>query len=518
MSKPLIEFKDVDVILDGHGILYDITWQLRPGEHWAILGDNGSGKSTLLKLIRAELWPAPGKGKRIYAFDDSEQTSAVGIKEKIALVSPELQERYLQQEWKLTGLQVLHSGFFNTDYVYQKPDAIQKAFAQRIVRLLGIQHLMHRNVQQLSTGELRKILIARALAGKPRVAVLDEVCDGLDARARAHLLGRIETIARAGTQILYTTHRNEEVVSAITHVMRLENGRIVQQGNKVRLHDHPPLKSAKGRKVCRAGLPPDASSIVGGQPPLNPGCAARHSEVFIRVQSASVFLNRKKVLRDIDWEMRAGQNWVFFGPNGAGKSTFLKLLFGDLHPATGAKIQRFDLTEKNTIWDLKQRLGYLAPDFQANYRERLTGAEVIASGFFSSVGLPKEISPGQKRKVAALLDSFSLGALAGRSVLQMSYGEFRKVLLLRALVHEPEILICDEPFDGLDVQSKVEFAEALEQISGNGTRLITVTHHWDDLPKCMTHGLLLEKGRIVCQGQLDIVRVHPATQRLFDRA
>src|SRR5262245_13569087 len=188
MIKPLIDFKNVDVVLDGHTILQDITWQLRQGEHWAILGSNGSGKSTLLKLIRAELCPAPGKGKRIYAFDNGEQTSAVGIKEKIALVSPELQERYLQQEWKLTGQQVLYSGSFNTDYVYRKPNANQKAFALRLVRLLGIRDLVERDVQQLSTGELRKLLIARALAGNPRVAVFDEVCDGLDARSRAHLL------------------------------------------------------------------------------------------------------------------------------------------------------------------------------------------------------------------------------------------------------------------------------------------------------------------------------------------
>jgi ABC-type Mn2+/Zn2+ transport system ATPase subunit len=126
-----------------------------------------------------------------------------------------------------------------------------------------------------------------------------------------------------------------------------------------------------------------------------------------------------------------------------------------------------------------------------------------------------KLSRRQKAKVTALLDTFRLSALAGKSVLQMSYGEFRKVLLLRALVHEPQILICDEPFDGLDAQSKAEFAEALERISHNGTRLIAVTHHWDDLPGCITHGLLLEEGHIVCQGRFDAVRIHPAAQRFF---
>jgi molybdate transport system ATP-binding protein len=501
MTRPRIEFKNVDVVLDGQRILSDITWRLRPGEHWAILGGNGSGKSTLLKLIRADLWPLPGKGKRTYALDGNAQTSAVGIKERIALVSPELQERYLQREWKLTAGQVIHSGFGNSDYVYRKPDAGQKAFVQSLSRLLGVEHLLARNVQQLSTGELRKTLIARALAGQPHVLILDEVCDGLDARSRSHLLEVIERVARAGTQILYTTHRSEEVISAITHTLLLHKGRILRQGRK-HLHRTGSRRLRSRERNLRWLRPRHLLQTT-------------QAKVLLRVQRAAVFLNRKKVLHVTDWEMRDSQNWVFFGANGAGKSTFLKLIFGDLHPAAGAQIQRFDFTAANSVWDLKRRLGYLAPDFQASYREKLTGAEVIASGFFSSVGLVDQVSRRQKAKVTALLDAFNLGGLAGKSVLQMSYGEFRKVLLLRALVHEPQILICDEPFDGLDPQSKAEFAEALERISRNGTRLIAVTHHWDDLPKCITHGLLLEKGRIVCQGCFDAVRTHPAAQRFF---
>ena len=140
---------------------------------------------------------------------------------------------------------------------------------------------------------------------------------------------------------------------------------------------------------------------------------------------------------------------------------------------------------------------------------------MIASGFFCSVGLLDKVKRRQRRKVHALLHSFGLGDLTDKSALQMSYGEFRKVLLLRALIHDPQILICDEPFDGLDLQAKTEFAQALEQASRNGTRLLTVTHHLGDLPGCITHALLLENGRIVCQGALDAIRKHPATRRLF---
>src|SRR5262249_40941136 len=154
----------------------------RTGEHWAVLGRNGSGKSTLLKLIRGELWPAPGgAGRRVYALNGEEQSSAVGIKEQFALVSPELQMRYRQQEWTLTATQVVQSGFGGGDYVYRKltPEQIDRVLA--LSRQLALDPLLARNVQTLSSGELRKVLIARALVASPRVLVCDEICDGLDA-------------------------------------------------------------------------------------------------------------------------------------------------------------------------------------------------------------------------------------------------------------------------------------------------------------------------------------------------
>src|SRR6185295_15515082 len=138
--------------------------------------------------------------------------------------------RYLQQEWRLTGRQVIESGVGGGDYVYQRLTGLQAKAVERVAKLMGAEHLLGRNVQELSTGELRRVLIARALAGGPRVLVCDEVCDGLDAAARTHLLRTLDRIARRGTQLLYTTHRAEEFIPAITHLLRLENGRIAEQG------------------------------------------------------------------------------------------------------------------------------------------------------------------------------------------------------------------------------------------------------------------------------------------------
>src|SRR5437867_3822294 len=148
MMRALITLEHVDVVLDGQPVLRDLNWQLQPGKHWAIVGANGSGKSTLLMLLRGDLWPAPGRGRRIYNFDGQAQATPVGIREQIGLVSPELQERYLQQDWSLTGRHVVQTGFFNSDYLCQKPSQQQNALAADVVRMLGIGRLLAQDVQK----------------------------------------------------------------------------------------------------------------------------------------------------------------------------------------------------------------------------------------------------------------------------------------------------------------------------------------------------------------------------------
>src|SRR5262249_54861254 len=152
------------------------------------------------------------------------------------------------------------------------------------------------------------------------------------------------------------------------------------------------------------------------------------------IRNANVFLGRKRVLREINWEMRADQNWAVLGPNGAGKSTFLKLVFGDLQAAAGARIHRFGLRDGHTVWGIKAKIGYVSPEFQSNYAEELTGRKVIASGFFSSVGLTDRVTSRQWTKVRRLLRSFHFEPLSDKLLSQMSYGEVRAILTLRALV------------------------------------------------------------------------------------
>lgn len=497
---PLIRLDGVDVAIEGATILRDLRWSLRAGESWAVLGGNGSGKSTFLKLLRGELAPAPGcMGRRIYGFDGGEQTTAVGVKESMALVSPETQTRYLTQEWGLSVREVIHSGVTFSEYAPRQLSAVEKDRVRQVVELLGIDHLLRRNVQALSTGELRKVLIARALVSSPRVLVCDEVCDGLDAASRAGLLAALDRAAldraaRGGTQLLLTTHRSEELISAITHKLVLRDGRIVESGEL----------SARSREgvASRSRRRQEAEAFADAGTSASSRRRLRESRPLIQIEQADVFLNERRVLRDISLEIKSGEHWAVLGPNGAGKSTLLKLIVGDLHPAWGGRVRRFEFTPKNTIWEVKRRIGIVSPELQSNYRDDVTGLEAIASGFTSSIGVmvkPSRVQFVEARQLAARL---GLAKLARKSVLAMSYGEVRRILLARALVHRPDLLICDEPFDGLDAAGRGEIATLLEKVAAAGATLVLVTHHAEDLPACLTHVIELDAGRVVHQGEL----------------
>ncbi len=491
---PLVRLDAVDVAIDGKTILRDLCWALRPGEHWAVLGGNGSGKSTFLKLIRGDLAPAPGSsGRRMYGFDGEEQITAVGVKEQFAIVSPEMQTRYLALEWNLSVADVVHSGFTASDYPPRRLSAAQKARARDIVEMLGIRRMLRRNVQGLSTGELRKVLIARALTSSPRVLVCDEVCDGLDAKSRAGLLATLERVARSGTQLLITTHRTEEIIPAITHRLVFRDGRIAESGEVSETPLMLPSRRNRRLEETEACATPPVSASSRRRLPVT-GAA------LIRIERADVFLNERRVLRDINLAIHPGEHWAVLGPNGAGKSTLLKLIVGDLHPAWGGRVRRFEFTARNTIWEVKQRIGLVSPELQSNYRDDVSGLEAIASGFTSSIGVMVKPSRAQFAAAARLAKALGLAKLAAKSVLAMSYGELRRVLLARALVHRPELLICDEPFDGLDAAGRRAMGALLEKAAHAGTTLVLVTHHAADLPECLTHRIELEAGRVVYQG------------------
>ncbi len=479
----LIQLDRVDVAAGGHILLHNITWCLRPRENWGIFGGNGAGKSTFLRLVRGDIWPVPGRGKRLYRWDGNPQESPIGIRETIGFVSAELQDLYHRQEWDMPCADAVGTGFFDTPWLYEPLTPAQRRAVEEIFHELAIEDLYNKSLMDLSRGEGRKILIARALVSRPRLLILDECCSGLDVQARRSLLDLITRTAARGTPILHASHRADEIPPVLTHALYLKQGRIQSQGPwTAGARAYTPVHSSPQKEPEPDAWTRKPDAHVNG-------------EFLIDIHNASVWLEGKKILHGITWRMRPHENWIIRGPNGSGKSTLLRLIAGDLWPEHGGAVHRFQTRGLLSKEEIAQRTGVVTPALQAAYGYNLTVLEMVLSGLASSIGLYRDFTPAEQAKAEEWLDRVGLSRLSARMFRGLSYGEQRKTLLARALIHDPALLLLDEPCDGLDAESRAEFLRVLEQAARERTRVVLVTHHPDDWIPSITHVLEMEQGR-----------------------
>ena len=479
----LIELDQVDVALGGKPVLRDISWRLRKGESWFVTGPNGSGKSTFLRLLKGSIWPAPDSGgRRTYNVGGEASESPIGLEGKMALVSPEQQMRYRRCDWHLSAEAVVLTGFEDSDLLYQRPSQTHIQRADAVFSDHGLMYLKKSPISELSQGELRRILILRALMTSPIVLLLDEMSGGLDHGARNQIIELIAEVIRTGSQVVMTAHREEERVAGITRVAELKEGRLLRKdGRKGNLPKSGPLQQRPLPAI--SGIKKDLVSL--SQP------------IRIRIEKTDVFRKGRRVLKEIDWKIKAHENWSITGPNGSGKSTLLRLLYGDFAPAFGGVIERIDGQGILSPLEARNRIGLVSQDLQAAHEFPIRVIEVVASGFFSSTGLIESPTTDQWSRVHNLLEMMGLTDLAEQSIAALSYGEARLVMIARALVHSPSMLLLDEPFEGLDANNREALRTCLNLFTRQGVQLIMVSHHSDDFPNSISHYLKLEEGRIV---------------------
>jgi molybdate transport system ATP-binding protein len=492
-SSPLVTLDHAYVVLAGAPVLLDVSLTLHAGEGLAVLGPNGSGKSTLLRLLRGDVWPAPetapkpwaapppgpdlaarGGGSRLFHGPDGAFPSPIGMRERLALVAPEVQDAYVRRDWDLPVEAVIRSGFHDALWPPQAATAAEAARVAEAATELGISHLLGRSFLELSRGEGRRVLLARALVTRPAALLLDEACDGLDPAAREALLERVASALRGGTAVVMATHRPEELVPGIDRVLRLEGGRIREDGPRRNLPPPSPAPTPEATPARRAPLP---------------------GPVRFELSGTTVLRDGQAVLSDLDWTVRAGERWSIVGRNGAGKSTLLRLLAGEEQPSRG-RVDRLGLGPRAGADERRGRIALVSPELQARHRLDATGEEVILSGFAGTVGLAVPPSASQRARAAAAAERLGIRDLAGRRLLSLSYGELRKLLLARALAPGPEALLLDEPLAGLDPGSRAWVLAALEELGPDGPVLVSVSHHLDELPRGGNR-LRLDGGRLV---------------------
>lgn len=241
--------------------------------------------------------------------------------------------------------------------------------------------------------------------------------------------------------------------------------------------------------------------------------AATTPEVVVALERVEAWLGPRRVFNELSLELRRGEHTVILGPNGAGKSALIKLISRELYPVVrpGSSLRIFGSSTVN-LWELRRRVGFVSTDLQTGYRPMVRGADVVLSGFFGSVGLGRsqQVQAQQRQRVQALMEELGLTELADRPYGQLSDGQQRRLLLARALVHSPEVLVLDEPTNGLDLRARHQLLALLRQLSRGATTLLLVTHQLEAVIPEIQRVLLLQNGALVGDGPCgEVLRDEP---------
>lgn len=498
LPPPFITVDDITVRLRERWLLQGSSWRINTGEQWAVTGPNGAGKTTLAKAIAGLLPVVQGK-IHYHTFDGIPPVDA------IAYVASDARRDIWRRESVLDHGRGFAGRFGDATTVREligrqpaegHPPIDLAARMADVVGRVKLDSLLDKPVLAVSTGEMSRVLVVRALIRRPRMLILDEPFEGLDGSGRQELKTLLDGLAASGLPMVLVTHRSEEMPSAFTHVLTVEKGRIASAKPAGRT-DYPAAPTAVIAPAQKMRRRPKRS-------PLQPKRRRPFSsEPLIDMQAVTVRYGETMVLDRFSWTVMEGEHWALTGPNGAGKSTILKLITGECLQVYANRIRLFGRHRGTgqSLWEIRERLGVVSHDLATGYQKRLSALDVVCSGFFDTVGLYRHPASGQIETARRVLATLGLSALSSIPFDQLSQGQRQLVLITRAMVKRPRLLILDEPCAGLDAENRRIVLDLAVNIAGRGsTGLIVVSHHENEIPICTTHRLFLEHGAVVHSG------------------
>ncbi|WP_304028690.1 ATP-binding cassette domain-containing protein [Desulfovibrio piger] len=478
-GSPLVDIEDLSLFLPGDArqkmILHHIDWHLCRGEHHLLLGHNGAGKTTLMRLMHGLLWPA--EGRIVWHTSEGEETSPIAGRAVSALVSPDQQENYQRQRWYITGRELLLTAFEDTPLLYTNTSEQRHAQVEDMARRLRALDLLDRMVPEVSQGQLRLLLLGRALVRQPDLLLLDECSDGLDADHSRRFYEVLDSV-REHCTVIMSSHRPEQVPDWCRKTRVIHQGRLLTPGSAL------PPQEGEYEDISLAG------AVTSAPEPSAPLLDVRHTTVFIDGQ---------EILHDVDWTLRKGEHWRIEGENGSGKSTFLRLLAGDEFVAVGGTLVRHlphHGGETVLLEEIRKGVRLVSDLSQALYGYSITALELVCTGLENTVGVYRDYSKAEQEQARRVMRELGVGHLADRSIRLLSTGQLRRLFLARALMGEPDILLLDEPCSALDEDSRRQYLDLLDQLAARGISLVFVSHFEGDAPSCINRRARMHLGRL----------------------
>lgn len=501
-------------------VFSNINWQMNKNEAWLIIGQNGSGKDIFLEALtnfsNHKIIP------NINANCDSLYSSVFG--NSVELVSLERAAKIIEEERQNDESEFIEGGvdigrtgrFFIAQGLYPSANDKQKLLEEAsqiekydAIKLCGIQNILDRGLKYMSTGEIRRTLLARSLICSKKLIILSDPFSGLDTNSRTILFNYIEKLTKQQTNLSNYTHNDEnptiilsmerynEIPKTITHVLEIKNKEISFCGTRkdyeILINENLSRQNTEEQKKTFSSSVTQTlqeTKVLQNQDDfLNQN---EEKTVLVQMNNVNVTWGDHTVLKNINWTLYKGEHWLIQGPNGCGKTTLLELITGNNMQVFSNDIKIFGNKRGSgeTIWDIKKQLGIVSYRLHVEYR--MVGGtslqNVIISGFKDSIGLydiPSDV------EIDAAKKWLKLGGFEGREndmFGDLSYGEQRSILILRSVVKSPKILILDEPCHALDEQQRQNVLNLIETIAyQNTTTILHVTHDPTEVLECEKH-------------------------------
>ncbi len=504
MKEAIIALEALTIKAGAKTLLENISFSVSEGEAWAITGPSGSGKTTLGKVLAG-----------YYPVEQETLSFRLPASSKRIFVSQQHDFRYLSSA--RSYYQQRFDSNYGADFplvreALGKKQEDQPGFEDRlkkIVSLLKIELLLDSRLIELSNGEGKRVQLAQALLQEPQILILDNPFIGLDVETRTILKELINALIASGVYIFLITGR-EDIPEGITHVLVLESGK--KQGSYERKEfEKLPVISVRENPVS---LDLDLLKKLLSVPYED------SFSVAVEMNKVTIGYDEKIILDQLSWKVNKGERWALRGENGSGKSTLLSLITADNPKAYSNEIYLFDRRRGSgeSIWDIKKKIGQISPELHiffhrnTNYTEALslnsrgvaandfsssvTCFEVVCSGFYDQVGSSHELASLQYKYVEEWMALLHISDFKKLPLSTLSLGHQRLVLLARALVKNPPLLILDEPCQGLDPEQTRYFVRMVDEICRHSDKtLIYVSHYVSDIPSCVNKILTLEKGK-----------------------
>jgi len=468
--------ENLSVNFNDHFLLENIHWKINDAQHWVITGPNGSGKSALAAVLS-------GAGEIVSGF-------VTGLPEIIAVVSFEAQAELIEAERRKDDADILDVISEGTSVQEMLDEGCKdKSEQARLVEAFHFGDLLNRSFRKLSTGETRKVLLIKALTSKAELLILDEPFEGLDKHSD-ELLHELLTEYSSSTPMVMVLNRFDEIPEFITNIAFTDHGKLSHTVSCKDENAMQELAQLLHIKTSDLTIPPKDSAAETTE--------FDRSAPIVKIKSARIAYGDTVIFDELDWIIEQKQHWQVSGPNGSGKTCLLNLITGD-HPQCYVNdIQVFGMQrgQGESIWDIKQHIGYVSSALQWEYKVSVSVRNAIISGFYDSIGIYQQYSDEQKRIANDWLSLLGMETLGDRPFNQLSFGDQRLVLIARAMVKHPPLLILDEPCLGLDDLNRQLVLALIEKICAESdTSVLYVNHRLQDKIEGIDHHMVLGDGK-----------------------